>query len=277
MATVMKTASMEARQLQSVTAGGWRGGLGNLLRKEFGQWWHTNLWWIQLIIWLALLTGIATIIMVEATQAASQPATDQPVTEQADAVQTFLLMGAAVIGIGVITTLQGAIVGEKQSGTAAWVMSKPASRQAFILSKAAAHSFGFGVTAIILPAAIFIAETQWLFHQPVTLGPFLVGLSLIALNMLFFLALTLMLGTVFDGRGPIAGIGIAVVLGGMFFKGMFPPVVVNLTPWLVGDIGAAIALDMPLPDNWIVPVVATVFWTIFFMVVALWRFSREDF
>jgi len=272
MATVTNAAPRETQLLRPVTAEGWRGGLGNLLRKEFGQWWHTNLWWIQIIIWLALLNSIATILMVQATRPGDGTTNVQP----QEALQTFLLMGSAVIGIGVITTVQSAIVGEKQSGTAAWVMSKPASRQAFILSKATAHGFGFGVTAIIVPAVVFIAESNWLFHVPVSLVPFLAGLSLIALNMLFFLALTLMLGTLFDSRGPITGIGIAVVLAGMFFKGMLPPIVLNLTPWLVGDIAAGIALDLPLPENWFVPVVVTAAWTLFFMVMALWRFSREE-
>jgi ABC-2 type transport system permease protein len=273
MATVTKTVSGEARLLQLVAAEGWRGGLGNLLRKEFGQWWRTNLWWIQLIIWLALLNGVATIIMFEAAQSGE----GTPSEQAQSAVQTFLQMGTMVIAIGVVTTVQSAIVGEKQSGTAAWVMSKPASRQAFILSKAAAHGFGFGITAILVPAVVFFAETRWLFHLPLSLGPFLAGLGLVALNMLFFLALTLMLGTLFNSRGPITGIGIAIVLSGTFFKGMLPPIVVNLTPWLVGDIGAAIALDMPLPDNWIVPIVATAGWTVFFMTIALWRFYREEF
>ena len=272
MATVTKTASGEARLLQPVTAEGWRGGLGNLLRKEFGQWWRTKMWWIQLIIWLALLNGIATIIVFQATQPG-----DGTVSEPSlEAVQTFLIMGASVIGIGVVTTVQSAIVGEKQSGTAAWVMSKPASRQAFILSKAAAHGVGFGVTAVLLPAIVFIAEALWLFDLTLTVGTFLAGVGLVALNMLFYLALTLMLGTMFDSRGPITGLGIAVIFAGMFFKGMLPPAVVNLTPWLTGDIAAGIALDMPLPDNWFVPVVATVIWTVFFMAVALWRFSREE-
>lgn len=273
MATVTNAVSTEGRLLQATTSEGWRGGLGNLLRKEFGQWWHTNMWWIQLIIWLALLNGVTTIIMIEATRS-SDAATSEQIPE---AVQTFLLMGASMISLGVITTVQSAIVGEKQSGTAAWVMSKPASRQAFILSKVTAYSFGFIVTAIALPAVVFIAETRWLFHVPVSPGAFLAGLALVALNVLFFLALTLMLGTVFNSRGPIIGIGIAVVLGGMFFKDMFPPVLVNFTPWQVGDIGAAIALDMPLPDNWYVPVVATAIWTVALTVIALWRFSREEF
>lgn len=273
MATVTKTASGEARLLQPVTIEGWRGGLGNLLRKEFGQWWRTNLWWIQLIIWLALLNGVTAIVMVEAMRSGETTTAEQVESS----VQTFLLMGATLISIGVITTVQGAIVSEKQSGTAAWLMSKPASRPAFILSKTAAYGFGFGLTAIIIPAVVFIAETRWLIPLPVSVGAFLTGLGLVALIMLFFLALTLMLGTVFNSRGPITAIGIAVVLAGTFFKGMLPPAVVNFTPWLVGDIGAGIALDMPLPDNWIVPIVATAGWTVFFMVIALWRFYREEF
>jgi hypothetical protein len=44
----------------------------------------------------------------------------------------------------------------------------------------------------------------------------------------------------------------------------------------LGDIAAGIASDIPLPENWIMPVVATVAWTLFFIIMALWRFSREE-
>jgi ABC-2 type transport system permease protein len=274
MTTITHTEDLKTKlPLQPVTAGGWRSGLANLLGKEMGQWWGTKMWWIQLIIWVFLLNGVSAIVMITEEQAGEL--TTAGLLEAA--VQTFLLMGATVISIGVIITLQDAIVGERQAGTAAWVMSKPASRPAFILAKAITYILGFGLIAVIAPSLIFIAETKLLVPLPLSLLPFLAGVGLMALSVLFYLTLTLMLGTIFDGRGPIIGIGIALILGGTFFKDLFPAAISVLTPWLLGDIGAGVALGMPMPDYSVVPVVVSGLWCVVFMAVALWRFSREDF
>jgi hypothetical protein len=40
----------------------------------------------------------------------------------------------------------------------------------------------------------------------------------------------LWLGTLFDWRGPVAGIGIAFILTGQFFNGMLPAWLVMRTP-----------------------------------------------
>lgn len=274
MTTAIQTKEMkEERPLQPVVVGGWRGGLSNLLNKELGQWWRTRMWWVQLIIWVLILNGITTIVMIEDSQTA-----DMTIAQQlADVVQIFLLMGATAISIGVVSTVQGAIVGEKQLGTAAWVMSKPASRQAFVLAKAAAYGLGFIVTAVLIPAIILFTQTRLLFVLPLSLVPFLGGVGLLVLSMLFYLTLTLMLGTLFNSRGPITGIGVALVLSGLFFKGMFPPAVLAITPWLLPDISAAVTLGVTLPDNWYVSAVISGCWVVVFTAVALWRFAREEF
>jgi ABC-2 type transport system permease protein len=273
MATLARTDLKEKRPLQPVAASGWRGGLANLLRKELGQWWGTKMWWVQLLIWLVIVNGITTIVMIDNAGAGAMT----PLEQLQDVIQTFLLMGAVVIGIGIVTTVQGSIVGEKQLGTAAWVMSKPASRPAFILAKAVAHGLGFGITAVLVPTTILIVETRLLVPLPLSLLPFLASVGLLALSLFFYLMLTLMLGTFFNSRGPITGIGIGLLLAGLFFKGMFPPAVISITPWLLPDISTAVALGMPLPDNWLMPILVAAGWIGMFTAVALWRFSREEF
>lgn len=274
MATVTHTEDLiEKQALRTVRTGGWRSGLANLLRKELGQWWTTSLWWIQLIIWVLLLNGVTTIVIITELQVGEMTKTELA----QNAVQTFLQMGATVISIGAVITMQGAIVGEKQSGTAAWVLSKPASRPAFLVAKMVSYTLGFGVTAVLIPALLFVVETRWLFPLPVSLSPFIAGVVLMALNVMFYLMLTIMLGTVFDSRGPVIGIGITIAMAGMLFKSLLPMSVLNFTPWLLGDIGSGLANNQPLPANWIVPVAATACWAILFAIAALWRFSREDF
>ena len=270
MTTIARTEALkEKRPLQPIAANGWRGGFNNLLRKELGQWWKTRTWWVQILIWVLILNGVSTIVAL--TEALA------PAELLQEVVQTFLPLGIGTVGMGTVIVVQGAIVGEKQLGTAAWVMSKPASRAAFVLTKALSYTIGFWTTAIIVPSIIFVIVTRQVVPAPLALTPFLLGLAVWALAQLFYLMLTLMLGTLFNSRGPIAGIGIALIMAGLLLKGFIPFTVSMFTPWLLPDLSAALTLNMPLPDNWFVPLIATTCGIVIFTAVALWRFAREEF
>jgi ABC-2 type transport system permease protein len=270
MKSVNQELMLAARQgLIPVNERTWLGGFGNMFRKELGQWWGTRTWWVQTIIWVLIINGITTITMVSD----SFP----PEEMIQEVVQTFLSLGAFAIGIGTITTVQGAIIGEKQLGTAAWVLSKPASRSSFILAKLIAYTIGYWITAILAPAAIFIMTTRQLIPAPLSLISFMVGVTMVELAQLFYLTLVLMLGTFYNRRGPIAGIGIAFIMTGLLLKGFIPFQVLIVTPWLLPDVASALALGTSLPSVWFVPIMATSFWIVIMTVVALWRFDREEF
>jgi len=245
------------------------GGFGNMFRKELGQWWGTRTWWVQTLIWVLILNGVSTIVML--TEGTSPSALFQ------EAVQTFLPMSVGAIGIGTVITVQGAIVGEKQLGTAAWVMSKPASRAAFILAKILAYAIGYGITAILIPSTIFYITIQKLVPLPLPLTSFLAGMGVVVISQLFYLTLTLMLGTFFSSRGPIAGIGIAFIMTGLLLKGFIPMQVLIATPWPLPDVSAGLALGSELPSVWPIPIIATGIWIVVMTAVALWRFGREEF
>jgi len=268
--TVNHDLIVAARQgLIPVREGARLGGFGNMFRKELGQWFGTRTWWVQTLIWVLILDGITTIT------ALTETATPQEML--AEVVGTFIAVGLGTIGIGTVITVQGAMVGEKQLGTAAWVMSKPASRSAFILAKTLAYAIGYWVTAMIIPAVIFITVTGRFIPLPIAIGPFLIGLALMALGQLFYLSLTLMLGTFFNSRGPIAGIGIGFILTGLLLKSLIPLPIQIVTPWPLPDVASGLALGTELPSVWPVPIIATVIWIVVMTAVALWRFGREEF
>ena len=245
------------------------GGFGNMFRKELGQWWGTRTWWVQILIWVLILNGVSTIVTLTE---------NLPPTELLQEVlATFLPMSVGAVGIGTVITIQGAIVGEKELGTAAWVMSKPASRAAFILAKLLAYAIGFGITAIVIPATIFYFTTRQLVSAPLPMGTFVAGLGLVAIGLLFYISLTLMLGTFFDTRGPIAGIGIGFIMTGLLLKGFIPMQVQIVTPWPLADVASGLALGADLPSVWPVPIVATSIWIIVMIAMALWRYGQEEF
>jgi ABC-2 type transport system permease protein len=268
--TSITTAATVESPLAPVQATGWRGGLGNLVRKELGQWWATRLWWVQTLIWVLLLNGVATVVMLEG---AGMPP-EEVVTE---AVNTFLQMGAITIGIGVVLTIQGAVVGEKELGTAAWVMSKPASRASFVLAKLIANSVGFLATALLIPSLIFVVQAQFMLPVSLDYGQFALAVGIVALSVLFYVVLTIGLGCMFKGRGPVAGLGIGLVLVGQFFKGMLPLPLVMATPWLLGDVAASYALDSPPEFNRMIPIIVTAAVAVVLVCLGIWRFHREEF
>jgi ABC-2 type transport system permease protein len=269
MTSATTTATVESA-LVPVRTTGWRGGLANLVRKELGQWWGTRMWWIQTLIWVVLLNGVTTVIMLEG--GGMRPG--ELVTE---AVQTFLQVSTVAIGIGIVLTIQGAVVGEKELGTAAWVMSKPVSRASFVLAKLIAYSVGFVATAVMIPSIVFVVQAQFLLPLPLDYGRLALAVGLVALSALFYVALTIGLGCVFRGRGPIAGLGIGLVLVGHIFKGMLPLPLVMATPWLLGDVAAYFALAAPPDFNWMVPIIVTATAVISLVYLGTWRFHREEF
>jgi hypothetical protein len=119
-------------------------------------------------------------------------------------------------------------------------------------------------------------EAAILLPLPVSYGAIATSSLVLGLAVVFYVTLTLALGTMFRGRGPVAGIGIGLVLAGQFFKGMLPIGFVKLTPWLLGDIAGTIAVGQPLESSWFVPVVVTAAATVALLAIALRRFNSEE-
>jgi ABC-2 type transport system permease protein len=258
--------------LQAVNERGWRRGFANLLPNENRMWWGTRKWLVHLLLWLVVLNGLILLVGLTDGQEVGNPV---PLYDTL--IQVFFSFGVLATGIGVITTAQGAIVGEKQLGTAAWILSKPISRSAFVLAKFVAYAFGFLTLAIVLPGAVFYAQSQLLAGRVPELALFLAGVGMLALHTLFYLALALLLGTLFDTRGPISGIAMGVLFAGFLPPNLLPQATQLVLPWTLGRSAVGLVLGSEMPAIWPIPVAATAVWAIIFVGVALWRFGREEF
>lgn len=272
---------------------GWRRGLSNMLNKENGGWWKTRSWLVQTIIWLLILNGILATLLWASPDNVRVRVNGEQLDETTAGIEalmevkttaglvTFILIAGMAPAVGVIIIGQDALIGEKQSGTAAWVLSKPVSRNAFILSKLIAHAFGILITAIVIQAIIAyiqISATNKGLWPP---GPFIVAIGLVFLNLLFYLTLTLMLGSIFNGRGAVIGISMLLLFGYQLFLGA-APWLGAIMPWgLVTQAGQGLPLAVRValgsPATPVTPIVATALWCVLFVAVALWRFNREEF
>jgi ABC-2 type transport system permease protein len=258
--------------LQAVNERGWRRGLANLLRNENRMWWGTRKWLVHLLLWLIVLNGL--ILLVGMTEGQE---TNLQVPVYDTLIQVFFGVGAFATGIGIVTTAQGAIVREKQLGTAAWILSKPVSRSAFVLAKFVAYATGFLSLAIILPSAIFYVESLFLGGRAPELLPFLAGVGIMVVHTLFYLALTLLLGTLYNTRGPIGGIAMGVLFAGFLPPNLVPQTAMLALPWTLRNSAVGLVLGSELPTVWFIPVIATALWIAIFVGVALWRFGHEEF
>ncbi len=274
---------------------GWLGGFSNLFRNESRRWWKTRQWLVQTLIWLVIVNGVVAMMVWTAPKDETQQAAAQeeiqaeygksvpPLLPTAQLGMAGFLAIAGLAGpVGVIILGQDAVLNEKHSGTAAWILSKPASRTTFILSKLAANSLGILVTMILIQGLVTYLQIWLLTGQMFSLLSFLGALALAFLNLLFYLALTIMLGTIFNGRGAVLGIPLALVFGYQLL-GKFVGWLVLVMPWrLTNSLGPtqpSLALSLIQGSSLIdlTPAIVTAFWCLLFTGIALARFQREEF
>jgi ABC-2 type transport system permease protein len=256
--------------LQPVTNHGPLRGFGNLFGNEMKLWWGTRKWLIHLLVWVLPINALIALV-------ASQ-SVGSPLDILIEVQEVFIALATIGSAIGVITGVQGSVIREKQLGTAAWLLSKPMARPAFILAKLAAQTISFLVLAILIPALVFVGQMIWLWHAPFAWGPFLAGLSVSTLHLLFYLTLVILLGTVFNERGPVAGVSLTIMLGGLVLTQFIPMALLSPTPILLAQAATTLASGQPLPQPLAtIAIVATAIWSVVFVGLALWRFSREEF
>jgi ABC-2 type transport system permease protein len=182
--------------------------------------------------------------------------------------------------IAAIIAGQDAIIGERQSGTAAWVLSKPVSRPAFILSKMAASTIGILVTGVVFQGVIAYIQLSLRIGSPWPVAGFWGAMGMAFLNYMFYLLLSYMLGSIFTYRGYVLGISLALALiGPTMLRSL--PFFKDFTPWAffmpISDevpTGIALAFGQPLASA--TPIICTALMCLVFIVVAILHFEREE-
>lgn len=176
----------------------WLRGFYPIYQKELAYWFGTGRWISQLIIWMSL-TAVPAIWMTPSST------TDRGVSF----LTLFLWLGSTLLSIGTIILVQGTIIEEKLTQTLIWICSKPLSRAAFILAKFAAHAILIGSIALGVPAIFtYLAAVFVGLPSQISLLNYLVGVCMVYMLLLFNLALTLMLGAIFNRVGAVTAIAL---------------------------------------------------------------------
>lgn len=253
-------------ELQPLHEHGWRSGLSTLMRAGFASWWKTTEWWVQALLWTVVINGsVAVAVWGEAP----------------DDISVFALYGVMSMfaAIAVTILMQEAIVGEKRSGTAAWVMSKPTSRPAFMLSKLVPNAVGVVATMALIPSAVLLGQLLAAGIE-VSVPRFVLGALVVSLNLLFYLTLTLMLGTLFDSAAPVIAIPLAIAFGQQLISGI--PGLSAILPWALvvptGDADQSVTSAVITGQS--IPTPGALAFTLLacavFVAVSFWRWNRTE-
>jgi len=265
------TANLE---LQRVKEWGGLRGFANLFHKENRAWWGTRRWWINALLWSVLLDGLILVIMLFAPSEGPNQATEAKIAQAG--AQIFFQFGASILAIGTVILAQDLILGEKQNGVVEWLLSKPVVRRSYVLAKLAANALPELVLLVGLPSILAYGMFSLRTGVPFPLAPFLSAVGIMTVHSLFYLTLTLMLGTIFNNRAAILGIALGSALGGNILGGLVNPLF-YVTPWVLPNVALSTATSQAIPvEMGLASLIATVLWSLVFILVALWKFEKTE-
>lgn len=180
--------------------------------KELREQWKTRRLLVILVVFL--LFGLVSPLLARFTPELlkSVPGAEQfadliPEPATADALGQYLKNLTQFGFILAILTGMAAIAGEKERGTAALILSKPAPRWAFVGSKFVAQALVY-LLAFALAGAAAWYYTRLLF-EPLLAGPFALGNVLLWLWILAFVAVTLLASALSRTTLMAAGLALA--------------------------------------------------------------------
>jgi ABC-2 type transport system permease protein len=251
-------------------------GFGPLLRKELLEQWRTRRLLVVAVVFVALAIGSAFLARYTAELVQALGGVpfeiEFPEPTTADAVTQFLKnLGQAGILTAILLTM-GSVATEKERGTAALLLSKPASRGAFLAAKLVAIAATLGISLAVASAAGYF-YTVLLFDAPDALGwAAMTGMLLLAL--LAYAALTFLGSTLTRSSIAAAGIGIAGLIGVGLVSAL--PSVAPYTPaGISGEPAMALALGTD-PGPLLGPLLANAAFVLAVAGLAWLAFRRQE-
>jgi ABC-2 type transport system permease protein len=218
-------------------------GIGPLLRKELLEQRRTMR--LLIVAGLFLVCGILSPVIAKYTPEifgallpAGQLPIDIPTPTLADAIGQFVKNVGGTLTLAAILLAMGLVSAEKERGTAAFVLTRPAGRGAFIVAKMVAVAVTLGLSMALGGAGAYV-YTTWLFTAP-PVGGFIAMCVLLWLGQLVIAALTLLGSTLVRSTIAAGAIGFGAYIGLSLLSAL--PTIGPYTP--MGLQGPAISLAM---------------------------------
>jgi ABC-2 type transport system permease protein len=192
-----------------------------VFRKEMLEQWRTNRFLIVAAVFAAfgLSSPLLAKFMPELLKAIPgvpagilsaipAPTVTDAITQYAKNMSQFGILLSLLVPMGIV-------VQEKERGTAAFFLTRPISRETFLLAKFASMLVTFTVSLSI--AAIGCWYYTDVLFEPLAWGPFLALNGLMLVTFLVYIALSLLGSTLARSQGTAVGLAflVLVVIGGI--------------------------------------------------------------
>ena len=217
------------------------------LRKELMEHWRTSRFMVLLMV-LTLFGLISPLLakyipeILKAVPGGEQFAGLVPTPTMIDAISQYIKnIGQFGILLALLLSM-GAVVNEKEKGTAALVLVKPLPRGIFILSKFLSLVIIFFFSLLLAGMGGFYYTT--LIFSPPDLSAWISLNSLIWLVMLVYAAITLLFSTLMKSQAAAIGLAFATLL--LFAVIGALPSIANLLPNQLINWGASLFSPTPI-------------------------------
>ncbi len=190
-------------------------GLGPLLRKELLESWRTRRLPVVVVLFLALgiLSPLTARYLPEILKAAlgDQMTIPIPTPVPGDAILQLQKNLGQLGAFTAIALAMGAVATEKERGTAAFILTKPASRGAFLGAKLVV------LYLVLLVATFGAALVGWAYtavlFEVLPIGGWLALAELAWLSLVVWTSVTFLASTVTRSMAVAAGLGFASLIG----------------------------------------------------------------
>jgi ABC-2 type transport system permease protein len=198
-------------------------GLGALVRKERTEWLRGRRAWVVLAVTTIMMTLTAASAWINTTLREALPsadAVDVPPVSMAPFDNIVGAVSAQFFILVAIFAVASLVIRERESGTLAWVASKPVSRGSIFVAKWVAAATLLAVVGAIVPLAATVAVVVPLYGAPEVMPVVAVAVGMVAV-VAFYATTGLVLGTMLPSTAAVAGAGFGVFA---------VPVLVDLVP-----------------------------------------------
>jgi ABC-type transport system involved in multi-copper enzyme maturation permease subunit len=232
-------------------------GFGTVVRKELTEW--TRGPKALIILGVSVVGAIFLTLIPFIAEATKEAESAGLLTKDPTANVLLGWTGQTVTLIAILATM-ALLSSERDRGTLAWTLTNPVSPSSVVLAKFLVATGVVLVTAIIVPILIQVGIATVLYGVPDlrVVGTFA---ALFMAAPIFYIAVTVFLGTVLKSTVGVAGLAFAIVFLPSTIGGLVP-FIGEISPTSMGMWAMQVAKDQPAsmltPIGWLVAMVVLI-------------------
>lgn len=238
-------------------------GFRALVRKDVGEWTHGTralvvLGVVSLFMTLAAANGFINSWVIANVPEAAEAGADKAIS-LVPLDNLLTAVGSQIFIFAAIFAAMSLIVRERETGTLAWVASKPVSRTSIWLSKLVSASLVLWITAGLIPLAFTAGAVSLLYGLPslAAVATAAVGIGAV---IALFVAVALAASTLVASQPAVAGITfgaffLPTILAAIVPFDIAPFLPTSILSWSMG-LGAGADVGFVTPIAWAVGMVA---------------------